>query len=182
MRARRILASWTLLLLAATGFAAEAGQPRLGRGTRVLSLHLSPDFEGPVGDTLDLSATFGRFVRDGLELRASADYALLEDVAGADSDYRSQGLDAGVDYHFRRASRLVPHAGLALGWRSTDFGDASDSGPTYGARAGLAWFLADNVALDLEIAYRLASADLFVNDFAREDRDLSTRLGFRVHF
>jgi hypothetical protein len=47
---------------------------------------------------------------------------------------------------------------------------------------GFNYFLAENVALDLAVMYRFASADVFINDFQPEDRDLSSSIGLRVMF
>ncbi|MCI0347468.1 MAG: porin family protein [Chloroflexi bacterium] len=169
------------LVLAWVASTAEA-QPLLHRGSRELAVHVSPDFEGPVGDTIQASAGFGLFVRDDLEARATLGYGILEDVAGQDSDYRMRELGLGAEYHFLPAARAVPYLGPVLGWRSSHFGDVEESGLVYGAGAGLKLFLADNVALDLGATYRLASADVFVNDFVAEDTDLSSAIGLRVLF
>jgi outer membrane protein W len=159
-----------------------AAQPMLQRGTQELAVHVSPDFEGAIGDMLDVRAGFGWFVRDGLSLRATLAYALLEDVAGEDSDYRMRQATLAAEYHLRRAARLVPYLGFGVGWRSSHFGDLEESAPVYGPRAGIKVFLADNVALDFEVTYELSSDDVFVNDFVTEDSDLSSGIGLRVLF
>jgi len=38
------------------------------------------------------------------------------------------------------------------------------------------------VALDFEVAYKLATADVFINDFVADDTDLSLGIGLRVLF
>lgn len=100
-----------------------AARPMLQRGTQELAVHVSPDFEGAIGDMLDARAGFGWFVRDGLSLRA-----------------------------------------------------------TVAPRAGVKYFLADNVALDFEVTYELSPSDVFINDFVAEDTDLSSQIGLRVLF
>jgi hypothetical protein len=52
----------------------------------------------------------------------------------------------------------------------------------YGPRAGIEYFVADNVALALDITYEFAAADVFVNDFQAEDTDLTPALGLRFFF
>jgi opacity protein-like surface antigen len=162
--------------------AAAGAQPLLSRGTQALSLHVSPDFEGAVGDMLVLDASYGWFLRDRVALEATLDYTTLEDVAGEDSDYRTSAVGLAAEVHLPLGGSLVPYAGFGIGWRRSHFGDAEESGLVYGPRAGLEYFLAENVALDLEIAYSMASADVFVNDFAAEDTDITSALGLRVHF
>ncbi len=61
------------------------------------------------------------------------------------------------EYHFRRDSRLVSYLGAGLGWHSSHFGKIEELALAYGPRAGLKVFIADNVALDFELTYKLAS-------------------------
>jgi outer membrane protein W len=175
----RSLVSVAALTLVAAGAGA---QPMIQRGTQQLSVHVSPDFEGAIGDTLVARAGYGLFLRNRLAVRGTLDYAVLEDVAGNDADYRTTGLGLALEYHLDRWGALVPYVGAGVGWRSSHFGKFEESGPVYGPRIGLAYFLADNVALDLEVTYEIASKDVFINDFVPEDSDLTTVLGIRVHF
>ena len=169
------------LLAGVVSTTAAAAAPRTERGAKELSVHVSLDFEGAVGDTISADAGWGWFVRDGLALRGIVSYAILEDVAGDESDFRTLELGAAFEHHFRRDRQLVPYVGVGAGWRKTEFADVSRSGPVYGPRAGLKVFLADNVALDLELVYRFAGDDVFVNDFVVEDTDLASAIGLRVY-
>jgi opacity protein-like surface antigen len=175
---------WLLAVTAIAPLLAAAAnaQPLIQRGTQALSLHVSPDFEGAVGDMLFADASYGRFLRDRLAIKATLDYAVLEDVAGEDSDYRTSALGLAAEYHFPLGGALVPYGGLGIGWRRSHFNKLEESGFVYGPRAGIQYFLADNVALDLELTYMLGSADVFINDFVAEDTDLSSALGLRVYF
>ena len=170
------------VLLFAVCAPGRSTEPLVGRGTRELSVHVSPDFGGAIGDTIFAEVGFGWFVTERLQVQAAASYEVLEDVAGEDSDYRAKELDLIGEYHFATGGALVPHAGLAVGWASSEFASRSESGFVYGPRAGLDWFLADNVALGLDLAYKLASTDLFVNDFVAEDTDLTYSIGLRFRF
>lgn len=167
-------------VIASFATAAAAG-PLIGRGHGELSLHVSPDFEGPVGDTIAADAGYAFFVRDRLAIRGVLGYAVLEDVAGEDSDYRMREVDAAAEYHFALGA-FVPYLGAGVGWARSEFGGEAESAFVYGPRGGLKYFLAPNVALDFEVVYKLGSADVFVNDFAREDTDLSMAIGLRVFF
>lgn len=178
------IGAWVIAVVAWHFFAGPlaAAQPLLDRGTRELAVHVSLDFEGAVGDTISADAGWGWFWRDGLLLRGTASYAILEDVAAEDSDFRTTELGVAGEYHFLRRRSLVPYLGFGLGWRSTEFADLTTRGLTYGPRAGIKLFLADNVALDFEVVYRLSGDDLFVNDFVIEDTDLTSSIGLRVSF
>ena len=177
---RRIAVAAAVAVLAC---AAGAGaQPRIQQGNQELSVHVSPDFEGAVGDMIDVEAGYGVFVRDRLSLRGTLLYEGLEDVAGEDSDYRSSEIGVAAELHFGGRSRFVPYLGAGAGWRRTRFDVLDESAAVYGPRAGLKIFLADNVALDFEVTYKLGSADVFINDFVPEDTDLSSGIGLRVLF
>ncbi|CAN5121539.1 hypothetical protein BH24PSE2_BH24PSE2_15470 [soil metagenome] len=174
----RPTASVFALLLASTASA----DPMIEEGNRELSLHISPDFEGAIGDTIFLEAGYGIFVRDGIVARATLSHTVLEDVAGEDTDYRTSEAAIVGEHHFDLGGKLVPYAGVGLGWRRTQFADLDESALVYGPRLGLKYFVADNVALDLEITYKFGAADVFINDFQAEDTDLSSAVGFRVMF
>jgi opacity protein-like surface antigen len=177
MAMRWFLAVGVVALVPVTG-----AQPMTQRGTQELSGHVSPDFEGAIGDMLLAQAGYGYFVRDGLAVRATVAYAVLEDVAGEDSDYRMQEVGLAAELHLRRWGPLVPHVGAGLGWHRSHFGEREESALFYGPRAGVEYFLADNVALDLEVTYKLSSAAVFINDFVAEDSDVTTVIGLRVFF
>jgi outer membrane protein W len=172
-----VAAGLSLALVPAAG-----AQPMIERGSQELSVHVSPDFEGAIGDMLLARAGYGHFVRDRLELRATLGYAVLEDVAGEDSDYRMQEVGLAAEYHLASRGAFVPYVGAGVGWRSSHFGELEESALVYGPRAGLKIFLADNVALDFEVTHQLSSADVFINDFKAEDTDLTSVIGLRVLF
>ena len=159
-----------------------SAQPRIQKGVNELSVHISPDFEGAIGDMIFAQVGYGLFLRDGLAVKGTLNYAVLEDVAGNDSDYRTSELGLAAEYHIDLGGKLIPYLGLGLGWCRSHFGKFEESGLVYGPRAGLKYFLVDNVALDLEVTYKLGAADVFINDFVPEDTDLSSAIGLRVLF
>ena len=176
--------SWILAAGVVSSFLISAAyaDPMIKKGDRELSLHISPDFEGAIGDTIFLQAGYGMFFWDRIEARVTVSYTLLEDVAGADSDYKASELDLVGEYHIDLGGALVPYVGVGLGWSKSQFNTLNESALVYGPRAGIKYFLADNVALDLEGAYKFATSDVFINDFVAEDTDLSWAIGFRVLF
>ena len=157
-------------------------QTKVQRGSNEISLHISPDWEGAVGDMIFAQAGYGRFLSNAFAARATVDYALLEDVAGEDEDYRTSEIGVAGEFHLNRGGRLVPYLGLGVGWRSSHFGDVEEAALVYGPRAGVKVFFVDNVALDLEVTYKVGAADVFINDFVAEDSDVSSAIGLRVLF
>lgn len=122
------------------------------------------------------------FLRDGLRVGGGVSYALLEDVAPPESDYRTREFDLMIDYSIDTTATVVPHLGLEAGWRITEFGAFEETGFVYGPRGGASFFLADNVSLDFTLTYKWGTKDVFVNDFKMEDTDLSSTLGLQVMF
>jgi outer membrane protein W len=161
---------------------AASAQPKVGRGTHTLSAHVSPDFESAIGDMLVADVGYGFFVRDRLALRASLGYVVMEDIAGEDEDYRMQEAFVAAEYHLGPWGVTAPYLGAGVGWTRSHFADLVESGLTYGPTAGVEVFLADNVALELGVTYRLSSAPVFVNDFVAEDSDLTSAVGLRLFF
>jgi opacity protein-like surface antigen len=156
--------------------------PLIQSGTWELSGHLSPDFEGAIGDMTFLKAGYGFFLRDRFEIRGTLAYVLLEDIAGDDSDYKMSEYGVAAEYHIDLGGNTVPYVGVGAGWSKSLFANRDESAFVYGPRAGIKYFLAPNVALDLEATYRLATAEVFINDFTPEDTDLSVAIGLRVLF
>lgn len=156
-------------------------QPAAPSGRNELSVHVSPDFEGAIGDMLSLEAGYGRLLNDHLLAQASVRYQVLEDIAGEDEDYRTTQLRTGVEYRFGDG-RVAPYVSIAVGWRSSHFGDLEVSDLIYGPGAGVKWFVADNVALAFDVSYGLSGSKVFINDFRAEDSDLTPSIGFRWYF
>jgi opacity protein-like surface antigen len=158
---------------------APIAEPKLDQGVRELSLHISPDFESAIGDTIVARVGYGVFVRDRVSLRGTIQYMLMEDIAGNDADFRTLEYTLLGEYHFKTPRRVVPYLGAGIGWTSSEFGLLDESAFVYGPRAGVKYFMADNAALDLEVAYRFATADVFISDFVAEDADLTVGIGMR---
>ncbi len=156
--------------------------PLIRKGNQSISLNISPDVEGAIGDTIFAGGGYGYFLLDGLELRGTFAYAVMEDVAPPRSDYKMREIDAVAEYNFDLGGMVVPYAGLEIGLRRSEFGALDESGFIYGPRAGLKYFLAPNAALEFAITYRLSSNEVFINDFKPEDHDITSAIGLRIHF
>ena len=129
------------ILVASAGFlllvAGAGAQPMIQRGVSGLSVHISPDFEGAIGDMIFAEAGYGWFLRDGLAVRGTLSYAILEDIAGEDSDYRTSEIGVAAEYHIDLGGKLIPYLGAGLGWRRSHFGKLAES--------GLGWISSDNL-------------------------------------
>lgn len=156
--------------------------PLLQKGTKDLSLVGSPDFTAPTGDTLSFDFGFGLFIRDNLNLRVSLKHDVQEDIAPDDADYRATEYNLVSEYHFDFGWSVIPYVGVDLGWRRSKFGDIRDSGVIYGPRAGIKYFLADNVAIDAALSYKFGASDVYVSDFKIEDNKIAFGFGLRFMF
>ena len=170
------------LLTGAPAHAGEAAEPRLHEGDREFSLMGSPDFLGPTGDTLDVSAGYGIFVRDRTLIRASFIYTTVEDIAPGENDYRAREVDIAAEYHFDLGSAFVPYIGGELGWRRSKWASDVESGAVYGARAGLKYFMSDNVAVDCAFSYKRSGNDVFISDYEMRNHYPSFGFGLRAMF
>lgn len=163
---------------------AECFRPALGRGTQEVSVRGYWDPEGALGMEFDISGSYGYFLMDNLLAGALAGYASYEDtVTGFNSDTRIWMLGGFLEYHFDIGMLTVPYAGLEAGYASYRlFGAPSESSFFYGPKAGMKYFLSENVALDMALKYLIATDDIFLNKGELENRDLFVTFGVRALF
>lgn len=170
-----------LMLVCYPGACAEGSvKPSLDAGTREFSITGSPDFLGPTGDTLNVSAGYGIFVRDRLLIRASFIYTTVEDIAPGENDYRAREADLAGEYHFDLGNAFVPYVGAELGWRRSKWASDVESGVIYGARTGVKYFLSDHIAIDFAFSYKASGNDVFVSDYELRDGYPSFEFGLRA--
>ena len=156
--------------------------PLLQKGTKDLALVGSPDFTAPSGDTLSLDFGLGLFIRDNLSLRVTLLHEIQEDIAPGNADYRATEYNLVSEYHFDPGWLFIPYVGVELGWRRSKFGSIRDSGAIYGPRAGIKYFLADNVAIDVVISYKTSTDDVYISDFKSENNKIAFGFGLRIMF
>lgn len=163
-----------LMSMAVTSFGAM-----LQEGTRELGLAGSLDIASADGTAIDLSASYGYFIADGLEIGVSGFWADSDSVT-------SIGLGAFAEYHFATDSNLVPYVGVGAGWGKTeiDIGDfsADDDALVIAGEAGVKYFFVENIAISLAYVFEWATEDIFFDDDKAEDTDHSIQLGMRFYF
>ena len=170
-----------LTLLPYPGLCADdSSEPTIYEGGREFSISGSPDFLGPTGDTLNVSAGYGMFVRDRVLIRGSFIYTTVEDIAPGENDYRAREADIAVEYHFDLGNAFVPYVGAELGWRRSKWASDVESGEIYGGRAGLKYFISNNIAIDLAFSYKASSNDVFISDYEMRNDYPSFSFGLRA--
>jgi hypothetical protein len=157
-------------------------QPQEFTGKNELSLHGGFDFQGPNGDNIDLEIAYGWFLRDDLLVGGEFQWALLEDIAPGENDYRSQQASLFAEKLFIGDSDLVPYIGAEIGFRNSKFDDLDESGLVFGARVGARYFLTESVAIDGSLRWLLADKDVFIVDFEAEDHYVYPSFGIKAVF
>ncbi len=147
-----------------------------------LSLHGGFDIQGPNGDKIDLEIGYGWFLRDDLLVGGEFQWAVIEDIAPGDNDYRAQQASLFAEMLFTGESDLVPYVGAEIGFRNAKFNDIGESGLVYGVRVGARYFLTESVSIDGSLGWLLADKEVFIVDFEAEDQYLFPSIGIKAVF
>ncbi len=157
-------------------------QPPELAGKNELSLHGGFDFQGPNGDNIDLQVGYGWFLRDNLLVGGEFQWALIEDIAPGENDYRSQQASLVAEMLFAGDSKLVPHAGVEIGFRNSKFNELDESGLVLGARVGARYFVTESVSIDGSLRILLSDKDVFIVDFEADDQYIYPGVGINAVF
>jgi len=147
-----------------------------------LSLHGGFDFQGPNGDKIDLEIAYGWFLRDDLLVGGEFQWALLEDIAPGENDYRSQQASLFAEKLFIGDSELVPYVGVEIGFRNSKFNDLDESGIVVGGRVGARYFITESVSIDGSLVWLVADKEVFIVDFEAEDQYVYPSFGIKAVF
>lgn len=161
--------------------AVSAQAPELA-GKNRLSLHGGLDFLGPNGDNIDFKLGYGWFLRDDLLVGGEYLWAVMEDIAPGESDYRSQQASLVVEWLFIGKSKLAPYAGVEVGFRRSKFNEFDESGLVYGGRVGVRYFLTESVSINGSISMLQSGKDVFIVDFEAEDQYIFPSFGISAEF
>ncbi|MDH3636481.1 MAG: porin family protein [Gammaproteobacteria bacterium] len=164
-----------------------AQSPELA-GKTGLSLYGGFDYQGPNGDNIYLQVSYGWFLLDDLLIGGEFQWALIEDIAPGENDYRSQQASLVAEKLFTGDSELVPYVGVEIGFRNTKFKDSielkdlDESGLVIGGRVGVQYFLTESVSIDGSLSWLLADKEVFIVDFEAEDQYLYPSIGINAVF
>ena len=156
--------------------------PWIEEGTREFLLEGDWDPKGTTGTEIELSAGYGFFLRDLFEVGGLLSYASYEDAGGPGVDSKSWGLSGFAEYHFDVLNAALPYVGARIGYVDTEEASWDKTAFVYGPRAGIKYFIADNIAIDAALEYMFATEDIFTNEGEHEDSDLSLKFGIRTMF
>ncbi len=134
------------------------------KGTKEISL--SGFFQFDPDTNINLNVGYGYFFNRNLELGGEFNYS--NPAKGNDS----YGIGAVLDYHFPTASALLPFVGVNAGY--ADAGGNTDSYFRYGVRAGVKYFLNQNVSANAILQY----SD---TDQTKSESDFRLNLGLSIY-
>lgn len=151
-------------------------------GKNELSLTGGFDFQGPNGDSIDLRAGYGWFLRDSLLVGGEFQWALVEDIAPGGNDYRAQQASLVAEMLFIGDSELVPYVGIEIGFRNSKFNELDESGLVFGGRVGARYFMTESVSINGSLNVLLADKEVFIVDFEAEDQYVYPSFGINAVF
>jgi opacity protein-like surface antigen len=113
------------------------------------------DVAGAKADTtVRARVGFNHYLTDSIAIGLDTDLSVRK--AGAAPNQSTLSYDGKASYNFNTADRLVPYVALSIGFELTGSDGVSTNGFSYGALAGLKFFVADNVSLNGELNYKIA--------------------------
>jgi outer membrane protein W len=165
-----------LVALAALAVASMSYGASLKQGTQEIIIEGLFDPDTQFDQQIDLGVAYGYFIQDSLEVGAEAAYS--------DNDLvEEMGFGGFVEYNFDQGTELVPFVGAGIAWANVDADDIESEDAVVGSvSAGAKYFLAENVAVALDVTYAQASEDIYSEDGGDlEDKDMTVNLGMRFY-
>ncbi len=83
---------------------------------------------------------------------------------------------------FAGDSKLVPYAGVEIGFRNSKFNELDESGLVLGARVGARYFVTESVSIDGSLRILLSGKDVFIVDFEADDQYIYPGVGINAVF
>jgi hypothetical protein len=170
---RKIITFAAVTALAGSVFAANIDQD-----TKEIGIVGGVDFDTAFGTEIDLTLKGGYFWIDYLEFGGLI--GLFDNDA-----VKAYELGAFAEYNFVLETPVIPYIGAALSYGSTEvqIGDTApklDESAAIGSfNVGIKYFITDDVALDTDFIFRIASSDVFPEDNEVTDTDIQWRIGLR---
>jgi len=181
----RILGIAMALILLVTGSAfAQDVTPNLDKGTKALHVAGRLDTDTPADFQWNLDLGVGYFFWDNIELGAGV-------FLGGNDIFKRYDLGVYGRYNVNTGTAWVPfvylggfYAGMEVDDDIYNVSSETDFDTAVGkVGGGVAWFLRENISLDVSVNYNWASDDLWVNqDGESTDSNVTGLLGLRFYF
>lgn len=127
--------------------------------------------------TVTLYGSFGVFTTKQLQLGAAI---LQQTVSTETEDSGAQFLEGFVKYHFNPDTDTVPYVGAVLGTVTFYSGDESASGMTWGAMAGVKFFMSEDLSVNAE--YNIRNFTITIADVEYTSTTGTALVGLSYYF
>jgi hypothetical protein len=162
--------------------AAAAQEPVLmiDKGSKEVGISGLLNFDTENGTLVDFTGTYGYFVMDLIEVGA---IGLV-----VDNDVTTLwGGGVFVEGDYDLGTEWFPYAAISAEFNSTDFELADGSSGSseafaIGVWGGIKYFFITNAALDIRLAYRMATDEIYAKDDELDSDDWTATIGLRVFF
>ena len=160
--------------VAITALSGSVFAANINQDTKEMGVSGMVDFDGTFGTEIDLSLKGGYFWIDYLEFGG--------EIGIVDND-AVKAWNAGVfsEYSFMLEWPGIPYIGAALSFGAAEVeAIKQDETAAIGSfNTGIKYFVTDNVALDTDLVFSIASAEVFPEKDRAEDTDMRWRIGLR---
>ncbi|HOC32114.1 MAG TPA: hypothetical protein PKK84_07735 [Armatimonadota bacterium] len=160
-----LLSAASLLVVVSGASFAQFGSGEITppeKGTAEVSLGLNAQLMSPSDISLQLS--YAPYLNRNLQVGGQLSY-YRADGSGSDPDYTQWGLGATATYNFVApegpVSRMIPYAGIGLGYVKADAGDWDDDATMWTVFGGVKQFISEDVALYGQLAWSKASEEIY---------------------
>ena len=167
-----------ITFIAVTALAGSVFAANIDQDTREIGLVGGVDFDTAFGTEVDLTLKGGYFWIDYLE------FGGLIGIYNNDA-VSAYELGAFAEYNFVLDAPVIPYIGVALSYGSTELqlintAPKKDETAAIGSfNFGIKYFITEDVALDSDIIFRIASSEVFPEDNKISDIDVQWRIGLR---
>ena len=162
---------------AVTALAGSVFAANIDQDTKEIGVAGGVDFDTAFGTEIDLTLKGGYFW---------IDYLAFGGLIGVfDNDaVKAWELGAFAEYNFVLEAPVIPYIGAALSYGTTEVEIANqakmDESAAIGSfNVGIKYFITDDVALDTDFVFRIASSEVFPEDDKISDTDIQWRIGLR---
>ncbi len=173
MEARIRVKEWVLLLLITAG-TAQAQMWPMTEGTQEIHADGLMQWDGPAGQETSLSLGYGYFLFENVEAGMRLAYR-------DDGMQRLRSLAGFVEQNYGVGWWLTPYIGGSLGLVSSSR-TADSNALALGLRAGVKYFMVQDLALDLSLSQEMATGKVYLNDGRSRHMRTSMDLGLRFFF
>jgi len=166
-----------ITFIAVTALAGSVFAANIDQDTKEIGIVGGVDFDTAFGTEVDLALKGGYFWIDYLEFGGL--------IGISDNDVVSAyELGAFAEYNFVLEAPVIPYIGVALSYGSTEMQlkntPKKDASAAIGSfNIGIKYFITEDVALDSDIIFRIASSEVFPEDNTSSDIDVQWRIGLR---